>query len=72
MDHKSKSLNSYVTKERDKDASLKFLRKATKRYGNPEFVVSGKCLSYQAAMKVIGREGRQETGRHLNNRGESF
>jgi putative transposase len=31
----------------------------------------GKCPSYLAAMKVIGNEGREETGRHLNNRAEN-
>ena len=39
-----------------------------KRYGNPHVVVMDKCPSYRAAVKVIGSEGRQETGRHLNNR----
>jgi putative transposase len=26
--------------------------------------VTDRCPSYHAAMKVIGNEGRQETGRH--------
>jgi putative transposase len=43
-----------------------------KRYGNPDIVVTDKCPSYRAAMKVIGNEGRQETGRHLNNRAEGI
>ena len=42
-----------------------------KRYGNPEIMVTDKCPSYYAAMKMIGNEGRQETGRHLNNRAEN-
>jgi putative transposase len=42
-----------------------------KRYGDPKVVVTDKCPSYRAAMKVIGNEGRQETGRHLNNRAEN-
>jgi hypothetical protein len=42
-----------------------------KRYGNPKVVVTDKCPSYRAAMKMIGSEGRQETGRHLNNRAEN-
>jgi len=29
-----------------------------KHYGNPEVVVTDKCASYHAAMKVIGSEGR--------------
>lgn len=42
-----------------------------KRYGNPQVVVPDKCPSYRVAMKVIGSERRQETGRHLNNRAEN-
>jgi len=42
-----------------------------KRYGNPHVVVTDKCPSYRAAMKVIGNERCQETGRHLNNRAEN-
>lgn len=42
-----------------------------KRYGNPHVVVTDKCPSYRAAMKVIGNDRRQETGRHLNNRAEN-
>jgi putative transposase len=54
-----------------KAAALKFLKKAMKRYGNPHIVVTDRCPSYRAAMKVIGNETRQETGRHLNNRAEN-
>ena len=71
MDHEGEVLEAYVTKKRDKAAALKFLRKAMKRYGNPEVVVTDKCPSCHAAMKAIGNEGRQETGRHLNNRAEN-
>jgi putative transposase len=71
VDHEGEVLEACVTKKRDKAAALKFLRKAMKRYGNPEVVVTDKCPSYHAAMKVIGNERRQETGRHLNNRSEN-
>jgi putative transposase len=71
VDHEGEVLEAYVTKRRDKAAALKFLRKAMKRYGNSEVVVTDKCPSYLAAMKVIGNQGRQETGRRLNNRAES-
>ena len=64
-------LESFVTKTRDKASALKFMRKAIKRYGNPKVVVTDKCPSYRAAMKVIGSERCQETGRHLNNRAEN-
>ena len=63
MDHEGEVLEAYVTKKRDKAAALKFLRKVMKRYGKPEVLVTDKRPSYHAAMKVIGNEGRQETGR---------
>ncbi len=71
VDHEGEVLEAYVTKRRDKAAALRFFRKAVKRYGNPEVVVTDKCPSYHSAMKVIGNEGRQETGRYLNNRAEN-
>ncbi|MDG1417911.1 MAG: DDE-type integrase/transposase/recombinase, partial [Maricaulis sp.] len=49
----------------------RFLRKAMKRYGNPQVVVTDRLGSYKAAMKMIGNAGRQETGRWLNNRAEN-
>ena len=71
VDHEGEVLESFVTKARDKVAALKFLKKAMKKYGNPQVVVTDKCPSYRAAMEVIGNESRQETGRHLNNRAEN-
>jgi putative transposase len=71
VDHEGEVLESFVTKTRDKASALKFMRKAMKRYGNPRVVVTDKCPSYRAAMRAIGNEGRQETGRHLNNRAEN-
>ena len=71
MDHEGEVLESFVTKTRDKKAALKFLRKAMKKYGQPETVVTDKLRSYGAAMKEIGNSDRQETGRWLNNRAEN-
>ena len=71
VDHKGEVLESFVTKKRDKAAALKFLRKAMKRYGNPQVLVTDRCPSYRAAMKDIGNQGRQEVGRHKNNRAEN-
>ena len=42
-----------------------------KRYGSPKVIVTDKLRSYRAAMKEIGNETRQETGRRLNNRAEN-
>ncbi len=71
VDHEGEVLESYVTKRRDRNAALKFLRKLMKRHGSPKIVVTDKLRSYGAAMKVIGNADRQETGRWLNNRAEN-
>ena len=71
VDHGGEVLEVYVTKRRNRQAVLRFLRKAMKRYGNPKVVVTDRLKSYRAAMKVIGNGGSQETGRWLNNRAEN-
>ena len=71
VDHEGEVLESYVTKRRDRKSALRFLKKAMKRYGNPEVIVTDRLASYRAAMKVIGNEDRQEVGRHKNNRAEN-
>ncbi|MBE9064967.1 IS6 family transposase [cf. Phormidesmis sp. LEGE 11477] len=71
VDHEGEVLEAYVTKRRDRHAALKFLRKAMKRYSNPEVIVTDRLRSYRAAMKVIGNEDKQDVGRWLNNRAEN-
>ena len=71
VDHEGEVLESFVTKTRDKNAALKFLRKAMRKHGRPEVIVTDKLRSYGAAMKVVGNADRQETGRWLNNRAEN-
>ena len=71
VDHEGEILEVYVTKRRDRKAALKFLKKAMKRYGSPKMIVTDKLRSYGVAMKMIGNEARQETGRWLNNRAEN-
>ena len=71
VDHEGEVLESFVTKKRDRKAALRFLRKAMKRYGRPKVIVTDRLRSYRAAMKEIGNEERQETGRWLNNRAEN-
>ena len=63
VDHEGEVLESYVTKRRDCKAALKFLRKAMKRNGGLEMVVTDKLRSYGAAMKTVDNADRQETGR---------
>jgi putative transposase len=71
VDHEGEVLEAFVTKKRDRRAALRFLKKAMKRYGRPEVVVTDRLRSYRAAMKVIGNAERQEIGRWLNNRAEN-
>ena len=64
-------VEAFVTKRRDRKAALKFLRKAMKRYGSPDQVVTDKLPSYKAALRDLGSPGLQSTGRWLNNRAEN-
>ncbi len=40
VDHEEEVLESFVTKRRDRKAALTFLKKAMKRYGQPEAIVT--------------------------------
>lgn len=71
VDQEGEVLESFVTKTRDKKAALKFLKKAMRKHGQPEVIVTDKLRSYGAALKQIGSEDRQETGRWKNNRAEN-
>jgi putative transposase len=69
VDHEGEVLESFVTKERDKAAALKFIKKALKRHGRPRAIVTDGLRSYGAALKEIGAADRQESW--LNNRVEN-
>jgi len=71
VDHEGEVLESYVTKKRDKAAALAFLKKALKRHGRAEAIVTDGLKSYPAAMKELGNQDRREMGRWLNNRAEN-
>ena len=64
-------LESYVTKKRDKKAALKFMKKAMRRYGSPNKIVTDKLRSYSAAAKELGCLDKQVTERWANNRVEN-
>jgi len=64
-------LEAFVTKRRDRKAALEFLRKAMKRYGEPDQIVTDKLPSYKAALRDLGIAHRQATARWLNNRAEN-
>ncbi len=71
VDHEDGVLEVFATKRRDRRAALKFLKRTMRRYGRPEVVVTDRLRSYWAAMREIGNEARQVTGRWLNNRAEN-
>ena len=71
VDQEGEILESYVTKKRDKSAALKFLRKALRRHGQAERIVTDGLKSYPAAMRELGNEYRREMGRWKNNRAEN-
>ena len=71
VDHEGEVLEAFVFKRRDSQAALKFLRKAMKRYGRPNAIVTDKLRSYGAAVKQLELQNRQRDGRWLNNRAEN-
>ncbi|WP_209427387.1 IS6 family transposase [Pararhodobacter sp. SW119] len=71
VDHEGEVLESFVTKRRDRKAALKFLKKAMRRHGAPESIVTDRLRSYGAALREMGATALQETGRYLNNRAEN-
>ena len=71
VDHEGEILESYVTRTRDKDAALAFMKKALKRHGSPAAIVADGLRSYKAAMKELGIGKKQEAGRRVNNRVEN-
>ena len=71
VDHEGEVLESFVTKERDKAAALKFMKKLMKRHGCANVVTTDGLRSYRAAMKELNIADRQEVGRWANNRVEN-
>jgi putative transposase len=71
VDHEGEVLESFVTKTRDRKAALKILRKAMRKHGRPEGIVTDGLRSCGAALREIGAGSLQETARWLNNRAEN-
>ena len=71
VDHEGEILESYVTKKRDKSAALAFMKRALKRHGKAETIVTDGLRSYPAAMRDLGNVDRRDMGRWLNNRAEN-
>ena len=71
IDHEGEILESYITKKRHKAAALEFLKKALKRHGKAETIVTDGLRAYPAAMRDMGNHDRREMGRWLSNRAEN-
>lgn len=71
VDHEGEILESYVTKKRDKTAALVFMKKALKRHGRAEQIVTDGLRWYPAAMREPGNLDLREMERWPNNRAEN-
>ena len=60
-----------MTKNRDKAAALGFMKKALKRHGSPDAIITDDLRSYRAAMTELGNTEKREVGRWANNRVEN-
>ena len=72
VDQEGELLESFVTRKRDKDAALTFMKKALKRHGSPEKITTDGLRSYRAAMNELGDAEKQEIGRWANSRVENY
>jgi putative transposase len=54
VDHEGEVLGSFVTKTRDRNAALKFLKKTMKKHGRAFVFVTDKLRSYAAALRDLG------------------
>jgi len=68
---RARSWRATSPKPRDKAAALAFLKKALKRHGRAEKIVTDGLRSYPAAMRQLGNFDRREMGGWLNNRAEN-
>jgi len=71
VDHEGEVLESFATKDRDKAAALKFMKKLMKRHGPAKKITTDGLRSYRAAMRELGNTHKQEVGRWANNRVEN-
>jgi len=46
VDHEGKMLKVFATKRRDRKVALAFLKRAMRRYGRPQAIVSDRLRSY--------------------------
>ena len=63
VDHEGEVLEVFATKQRNRRAALKLLKRTMTRYGRPRSMVTDRLRSYRSAMKVIGSAADQACGR---------
>ena len=68
---KVRCLKAMSPKRETKKAALKFMKKAMRRYGTPNEIVTDKLGSYGAAARELGCSKKQITKRWANNRAEN-
>lgn len=71
VDHEGGVLESFVTKTRDKAASLTFMKTALKRHRTPEAITIDGLRPYGAAVSELGNAHKEEIGGWANNRVEN-
>ena len=71
VDQEGEVLEAFVSKNRDRKAALKFLRKLMKRHPRPDAIVTDQRRSYRTALREMGGSGLHQAGRWLNNRAEN-
>ena len=71
VDHEGEVLESCVTKKRGKKPAFKFMKKAMRRYGSSNEIVTDTLGSYSAVAKKLSCADKQVTQRWANNRAEN-
>jgi len=72
VDHEGEVLETVVTKRRNREAALKFLRKLMRRYGRFERIVTERFPSYRAALRDLGGSDLQSDGASADLRHRPF
>ena len=62
VDQEGEVLEAFVSKNRNRKAALKFLRKLMKRYPRPDAIITDRLRSYRTALRELGGTGLQQAG----------
>ena len=71
VDHEAEVSEAHLSKTRDREAALKFLRKTIERRGRAHVFIPDKLRFYGAALKDLGLPDDRENCRWRNNRAEN-